>query len=107
LSARAGVVPVTDAHDPRNDAVRRFSALLGQAGWWTALGRDAATLARGALLQVPTDSVSDPHGVTDRRAMARDRLITARARLWTTEASGWTAEQRMKRTVCVIESPAR
>jgi hypothetical protein len=107
LSAQAGVVPTSDERDPRADEVHRFSALLGQAGWWTALGRDAATLARAALLQVPTDSVSEPRAVAERRSVARDRLAAARARLWTTEAGGWAADRTMRRTLCTIDSATR
>ncbi len=107
VSAQAGVIPATDPADPRDEEVRRFSAVLGRAGWWTALGRDAATLARAALLKLPVDSVSAPRAVTERRAMARDRLATARARLWTTEASGWSEDRTMKRTLCAIDTSAR
>jgi hypothetical protein len=91
VSARAGLVPETDPHDPRNEELRRFSATLGRAGWWTALGRDAATLARAALLAMPVDAVSEPRAVADRRAVARASLASAHARLWTTESSGWSA----------------
>ena len=92
LSARAGVVPEADPRDPRSDELRRFTATLGPAGWWTALGRDAATLARAALLGLPVDAVSEPRAVADRRTAARGSLASARARLWTTESSGWTAD---------------
>jgi hypothetical protein len=107
VSARAGVVPDADARDPRSEEVRRFAATLGRAGWWTALGRDAATLARTALLGIPADTVSDPRAVADRRGAARAGLAAAHARLWTTEASGWSAEQAMNRTLCTANGPAR
>ena len=107
VSARAGVVPVIDPRDPRDEELRRFTATSGQAGWWAALGRDAATLARAALLELPVDTVSEPRAVADRRAVARARLAAVRARLWTTESGGWTAEQTMSRTVCTLEGPVR
>ncbi len=107
LSARAGVVPEVDPRDPRGEELHRFTAALGRAGWWTALGRDAATLARAALLGMPLDTVSEPHAVAERRAAARDSLAAAHARLWTTEASGWNAEQTMNRTLCTVDGPAR
>jgi hypothetical protein len=106
LSARAGVVPEADPHDPRGEELRRFTSTLGAAGWWAALGRDAATLARAALLGLPVDSVSEPRAVTERRAIARTGIAAARARLWTTESSGWAADQTMRRTLCTVDSAA-
>ena len=106
LSARAGVVPEADPRDPRGEELRRFTATLGRAGWWTALGRDAATLARRALLALPVDTVGDAHAVTDRRAAARASLASTHARLWTTEASGWGPQQTMTRTLCTVEESA-
>ena len=103
VSARAGVVPVSDPRDPRDEELRRFASTLGRAGWWAALGRDAATLSRTALLKVPVDTVSEPHEVTERRASARAALASTRARLWTTESSGWTATQSMSRTLCTVD----
>lgn len=100
VTAQVGVVPTTHPGDPRDEEVHRFSAVLGHAGWWTALGRDAATLGRTALLELATDSVSDATAVAERRAAARDRLAAARARLWTTEAATWRQDRTMKRVIC-------
>jgi hypothetical protein len=102
VSAQAGVVPASPPGDPRAEEVLRFSAILGSVGWWVALGRDAATLARIAVRDLPTDDVSDPPSVVTRRVTARDRLASARAPLWTTEKSGWGGGRLMKRTVCSI-----
>jgi hypothetical protein len=107
VSARAGVVPDCDPRDPRADEVRRFSSTVGRAGWWSALGRDAATLARAALVALPVDLVSESHAVAERRTTARDRLASAHARLWTTESSGFAADRTMKRVVCTVEAQAR
>lgn len=104
LTASAGVVPDAAAAGARDDELGRFRATLGTVSWWTALGRDAATLARIAARQLPTDSVSDPAAVADRRARARDLLAAARARLWSTETAGWTAEHTLKRTVCAVDA---
>ncbi len=108
LSASAGIVPVSEVGDARDDELRRFSTTLGRVSWWTALGRDAATLARLAVEQIPADDVSDAKSVAARRAAARDHLAVAQARLWTTEASGWEGAVRvMQRTVCTVEATGK
>jgi hypothetical protein len=113
-SASAGVVPSAGASDERDDELRRFVDRLGPVGWWTALGRDAGTLARAVLRQLPVATATEVKDVTDRRAKARDLLAGAHARLWSTEASGWQAPAAgappahvMGRTVCAVEAPAR
>jgi hypothetical protein len=103
VSAEAGVLPARASGDPREEELQRFSSTLGHVGWWTALGRDAATLARVAVRQLPGDTVSDAHAVTERRRTARDKLASARARLWTTEAAGWGGDRNMKRALCAVE----
>jgi hypothetical protein len=107
VSASAGVVPETAAEDTRDDELRRFAATLGAVSWWTALGRDAATLARVAVRQLPADSTGEAHEVTDRHARARTLLAAARARLWTTEATAWRDDHTMKRTICAVDAPAK
>jgi hypothetical protein len=105
FSASAGVVPVAAFGDVRDEYLRRFTARLGTATWWTALGRDAGTLARVAFKPLPTDTVAEARAVTARRAQARDALAAARAPLWSTEGTGWTPSHVMPRTVCAIEAP--
>jgi hypothetical protein len=107
VTASAGVVPVSAAGDLRDDELRRFAGTLGNVSWWTALGRDAATLARIAVRQLPTETATSPRDVTDRRARARDLLARSRSRLWTTESTGWTPEHRVKRTICAVDAPAK
>jgi hypothetical protein len=102
LAASAGVIPESAAAEARDDELRRFSATLGQATWWTALGRDAATLARVAVGRLPTDEASAPAIVAQRRVQARDALALARAPLWSTEATGWDGSHTIRRTVCAI-----
>jgi hypothetical protein len=110
LVASAGIIPESAAAEERNDELRRFSATLGRATWWTALGRDAATLARLALGRLPSTEASAPSLVAQRRAQARDALGLARAPLWSTEASGWGGSHTIRRTVCAspaVEPPGR
>jgi len=104
VTARAGVVPEAGPADPRRDELRRFSGALGRVGWWSALGRDAAVLARTALLKLPLDTVSEPGAVAARRAAGRDDIAAARARLWSTETSGWSADHTMKRAICTADA---
>jgi hypothetical protein len=107
LSASAGIVPNSAASDTRDDELRRFETTLGDVSWWTALGRDAATLARTAVRQLPPGLASDAHEVAERRAQARDRLQASRARLWTTEAAGWSPDRTMKRSICAVDAPLK
>jgi hypothetical protein len=107
VTASAAVVPETAAEDTRDDELRRFAATLGAVSWWTALGRDAATLARVAVRQLPTDSAGEAHEVTARRTRARSLLADSRARLWTTESTAWQADHTMKRTICAVDAPAK
>jgi hypothetical protein len=109
LSAAAGLVPGSETADVSGE-LGRFATRLGRPTWWTALGRDAATLALIAMRALPRDAATDPRAVAQRRAAARDALTQARARLWSTEATGWTDQpdpRFVKRTVCAIEAPAR
>ncbi len=105
VSAEAGIVPWLAPNDPRADEALRFSVALGSVGWWSALGRDAATLARLAVKQLPPTETSDPQAVAERRKTARDRLAVAAAPLWTSEKSGWAGAPQMKRTVCGRVAP--
>jgi hypothetical protein len=103
VTASAGVVPSAAAADPRDDELRRFGAALGNISWWTALGRDAATLARLAVDELPTETVTALSSIRQRRVSARDRLSSARARLWSTEQVAWTTAHTMSRTVCTVD----
>ncbi len=105
VTASAGVIPEGGTPDARDEELGRFTSTLGRASWWTALGRDAATLARLALEQLPTDMVSDARTVAERRTRARELLAAAKAHLWSTEASSWTDVRRMRRTLCAFDAP--
>jgi hypothetical protein len=104
VTAQAGVVPASNTGDPRATELQRFSEALGPLTWWAALGRDAATLARTAALELPPDLAVAAQAVSDRRAQARDRLAAARAHLWSTEAAGWGEAREIKRTVCTLDA---
>jgi len=107
ISAAAGIVPSAAVGDVRSDELVRFTDRLGLVGWWTALGRDAATLARLAVRALPPGTVSDVKSVAQLRVHARDELARAKARLWTSETSGWGPGHVVTRTVCTVEVPGR
>ena len=109
VTAAAGVVPQAAAGDARNEELKRFTTSLGPVGWWTALGRDAATLGRLAVQALPAGTASDPPVVAALRGKARDALASANARLWTSEATGWAsgpAGHAISRAVCAVDVPA-
>jgi hypothetical protein len=108
VTASAGVIPQSGrigVSDARDDELSRFESTLGRVSWWTALGHDAATLARVALRQLSTEAVTEVAAVAGRRAQARDLLAASSAHLWSTEASRWAADRRMRRTLCAIDTP--
>jgi hypothetical protein len=94
-----------DDTPPRRAA--EVSATLGPIDWWTALGRDASTLARLAVQRLPDDEARDAATVAARRTTVRDALAATHTRLWTTETGGWAAAHTMRRTVCAIDVPVR
>ena len=105
---QAGVIPSRGRNDPRERELGQFASSLGPLDWWSALGRDASTLARRALLGLPSEEATDLAEVTTRRVAARDLLDRARARLWTAETAGFEGERRsISRSVCAIEVPPR
>jgi hypothetical protein len=107
VTAAAGIVPQGAIDETPNGELRRFSEALGPVNWWSALGRDAATLGRAALRGLPTTDATDSRAVAERRIQARDALASARARLWSTEASAFASSHTMKRTICAIDVPTR
>ncbi|MGA2448763.1 MAG: hypothetical protein ABTD50_08825 [Polyangiaceae bacterium] len=101
FTAAAGHMPPGET--PPDDEMREFLKRFGRLSWLSALARDAATLARAALLRLPTDTVTGPRATAERRARARDLFAEARASLWTTERDSWAADHEMPRTLRVAE----
>jgi hypothetical protein len=91
-----------------DDELRRFlSAFGGRLDWWTALGRDAATLARLAVRKLPLDTAADPKVAAERRAIATNELASARGRLWTSSEPGMSEGHAIPRRYCVVDLSAR
>ena len=129
ISASAGLIPVVapqretqrqrDAKRPApataqaaaalDPDVQRFIASFGATPTWeTALGRDAAMIARGALARLPLDATDAVPEVARRRKVVRDAIPEVRPRLWTTEAPAIDpASHRLPRTIRVVDLPAR
>lgn len=106
LAASAGLLPVRGGHDAGggDPGIARFMASFGAIPTWsTALGRDAAALARQAMAALPTDTTTDAAAVTARREAVRAALERARGSLWTSETEGFQASHALGRTVRVIE----
>jgi hypothetical protein len=107
VSAAAGIVPpeAVDQADPRVADARAMVEQTGApAGWWAALGHDAAVLARAALARLPADATSEAGAIAHRRAIVRQGLVDARAMLWSSEHEGFGETQTLARTIRLIEA---
>ncbi len=108
LALAAGLTPVMETNPERvtDDDVRAYMDRFGaRPTYWTAIGRDAATLARVALDSLPRDTTDDPSAVAARRARVQAGMSTARARLWTSERAGFEGEHVLPRTLRLISWP--
>jgi hypothetical protein len=104
ITASAGAVPQGPVGEPPSSELRRFAAAFGAPpDWWTALGRDAATIARLAVMPQRLGETSSPDGVAALRDAVRAGIGRAEARLWTTDAHGWGGTHAMPREVCVMD----
>lgn len=101
LSVAAGLVPAMEPEAETQAFVDRFGV---RPSYWTALGRDAAALAKGALAALPKDTTSDKKLVRERRAKVEAGLLATRVRLWTTEATGLGDGRVLPRTLKVVTS---
>jgi hypothetical protein len=88
--------------------IQRFMASFGSTPTWrTALGRDAAILARHAVATLPLDATTDAREIARRRNIVRAGFASARDRLWTTDAQGVDANHSLTRTVRFVDIPTR
>jgi hypothetical protein len=101
-AVHVGEIPlVGDAIDP--DLRAWTKAAAAPPNYWTALGRDAALLARRAVAALPLDATSDAAEVGRRRVAAKDALLAATAHLWTTESPGFGGARTLPRIVGVVD----
>jgi hypothetical protein len=75
------------------------------AGWYEALGHDAAVLATRALEALPESGIARGGDVETLRAKVRDALARARAELWTSSARGFDGARLLPRDL-VVRAPA-
>jgi hypothetical protein len=102
LSLTAGTFDVAKADAPKDSDFASYVKQFGEPpSWWTALGRDAATLAAGAVTPLPLDGVSTNDQVAQRLALVAAGLRVVRAPLWTTEQEGFGESRTMARTLVV------
>jgi hypothetical protein len=102
LAVSAGLLPVgADATDAE---VAAFTKRLGRRpDYWSALGRDAAALARIAVRTIPVDEATTEEEVRRRRDAVREAFASARTQLWTTEAQGVGPDHTLPRTLGYAE----
>ena len=109
VTASTGAIPMGADDAPRDSALSRYTATFGEKlDWWTALGRDAALLARQGVLSLEAGaSTTDANRVTALHAQVRDKILGARAELWSTDATGFGETRVIDRPICVMDVPAR
>ena len=71
--------------------------------WFSALGHDAAVLAKVAIRVPPTTRASDLPEVQERHESARAGLADAETDLWSTGARGFSRENTIARPIGVVE----
>ncbi len=105
LSAAAGIVPLRSEAIQRDSALGRFVAAYGapRLTWWTALGRDAATIARRVAITLPSSIAATTDAVAQRRDQARRGVAATRVRLWSTDARGFDGKNTITRSICTLD----
>lgn len=81
-----------------------FPEAAAGAGWYEALGHDAAVLAARALQALPEAGVARGDGVRALREKCRDALSHAEAELWTSQAHGFGGARELPRELGVTSS---
>lgn len=107
LAASAGSLPARVNQDAGavDPGIQRYTSSFGAIPtWFSALGRDAALLARQAVSTLPTDTTTEPRQVTARRDQVRSALEKARGPLWTSEHDSIDVPTHtLRRSVRVLE----
>ena len=105
VAATTGIVPLSlgDSSDPRVVDARAMVARTGApAGWWTALGHDAAVLAKASVASLPADTTGEREEISRRRTVVLHELERARAPLWTSERQSFDKSHALPRAIRVV-----
>jgi tetratricopeptide (TPR) repeat protein len=78
-----------------------FPEAAAGAGWYEALGHDAAVLAARALEALPEAGIARGEGVRALHEKCRDALSRAEAELWTSQARGFGGARELPRELGV------
>ncbi|MGH7286057.1 MAG: ABC transporter substrate-binding protein, partial [Polyangiaceae bacterium] len=98
LGVSAGSIPYFPGATAPDADIAKFTKSFGaNPTWASALGRDAAILARHGVASLPLDATSDANEVAKRRAAVASALGVAKASLWTSETSGFASSHRLSR----------
>ncbi len=73
--------------------------------WLTAIGHDAAALARAALRGLPMNRTDEASSVVKLHQQVKESLAVAQANLWTTDAKGFSGQHALSRVVRIRELP--
>jgi len=104
LTVAAGRMPIAaDAPELKSDPelARYVKIAAAPPSYWAALGRDAGTLLRPALLPLPMNDTKEPSEIVARWKTVANGLARAKGALWTTDASGFT-DHRLPRALRVL-----
>jgi hypothetical protein len=102
LVARAGPFPLTRAE--ANSPLRAFLRRQGKApSWYSALGHDAAVIARAALRAIPQDRAEESREVTRRHELAGAAILRFEGELWSTDARGFGGSNTIPRDIKILE----
>jgi len=108
LGVAAGLLPVDATSAAKDPKLGIFATQFGsKPTWWTALGRDAALLARKSVQTLPLDRTDNGTEVTRRREIARSGLLEGKGALWTTDAAGFAGDHTLPRTLRVVDLPLK
>lgn len=108
VGVAAGLLPVDAASAAKDPKLGIFATQLGsRPTWWTAVGHDAALLARKAVQGLPLDATDNGTEVTRRREAARSSLLEGKGALWTTDAAGFAGAHVLPRTLHVVTLPTK
>ena len=104
ITVGTGLLPVDAAATAKDPRLTAYQTQFGaRPTWWTALGHDAALLARAAVLPLPDNSTESSTEVTKRREDTRAGLASAKVLLWTTEASGFGEDHHLARSLRLVD----